>query len=218
MNRRNFFLNLSAAAAPLAAVSLGVSVATRPASASIVRAVGEGRKNIPNVRVTSQEGQTYHFYNDLVKGKTVLINFFYADCDGICPRMTSNLVKVQKALGEQMGRDTFIYSISLKPEKDSPKHLKAYAQMHGIKPGSGWLLLHASHKDMELLRERLGFKDSDPGLDVDVNQHTGILRFGTDVYDKWSGYPLLGNANTIAEMVRQLDPNAPRRPLFPMQY
>ena len=211
MNRRNFFLNLSAAAAPLAAVSVG----TRRASAGVVRAVGEGRKNIPNVRVTSQEGRSYHFYDDLVKGKTVLINFFYADCNGICPRMTSNLSRVQKALGDQVGRDTFIYSISLKPELDSPKNLKAYAEMHGIKPGSGWLLLQAARADMELLRERLGFKDSDPTLDADVNQHTGILRFGTDVYDKWSGYPLLGDVNTIAEMVRQLDPNAPRRELFP---
>jgi protein SCO1/2 len=218
MNRRNFFLNLSAAAAPLAAVSLGVTVAARPASAGLVRAVGEGRRNIPNVRVTSQEGKTYRFYDDLVKGKTVLINFFYADCNGICPRMTSNLARVQAALGDQVGRDTFIYSISLKPEEDTPKHLKAYAEMHSIKPGSGWLLLQARRADMELLRERLGFKDSDAGLDKDVNQHTGILRFGTDVYDKWSGYPLLGNANTIAEMVRQLDPDAPRRPLFPMKY
>jgi hypothetical protein len=38
-----------------------------------------------------------------------------------------------------------------------------------------------------------GFKDSDPGLDADINQHTGILRFGNDVYDRWSGYPVLGN-------------------------
>jgi protein SCO1 len=211
MNRRNFFTNLAAATAASAAVS----AAGKTTYGGVVRAVGEGKKNIPNVAVVSQEGKTYHFYGDLIKGKTVLINFFYAECNGICPRMTSNLKKVQAALGDQVGRDTFIYSISLKPEQDSPKSLKAYAAMHGIKPGSGWLLLHARRADMELLRERLGFKDSDPGLDADINQHTGILRFGTDVYDKWSGYPLLGNADTIAEMVRQLDPNAPRRPLFP---
>ena len=184
------------------------------AAPSVVRAAGQGRLNIPNVKVTSQEGRTYHFYQDLVRGKTVLINFFYAECSGICPRMTSNLLKIQKALGEHAGRDTFIYSVSLKPEQDTPRRLDLYARMHGIRPGSGWLLLHARRPEMELLRERLGFKDSDPKLDADINQHTGIVRFGSDVYDRWSGYPLLGNADTIAEMVRQLDPNEPRRALF----
>jgi protein SCO1 len=213
MSRRSLLLVLAAGAAVTAAVS-----ATRPTYGGVVRAVGEGRKNIPNVLVTSQEGKTYHFYDDLVKGKTVLMTFFYADCNGICPRMTSNLKKVQTALGDRVGKDIFIYSISLKPEIDSPKHLKAYAAMHGIKPGSGWLLLRAKRADMELMRERLGFKDSDPGLDADINQHTGMMRFGTDVYDKWSGYPLLGGVDTIVEMVRQLDPNAPRQSLFPYKY
>jgi protein SCO1/2 len=144
----------------------------------------------------------------------VLINFFYAECTGICPRMTANLARIKAALGSRVGTDTFIYSISLKPELDTPRKLEEYARMHGIKQGSGWLLLHARRSEMEMLRERLGFKDSDPVLDADVNQHTGILRFGSDVYDRWSGYPLLGNVELIAEMVRQLDPNEPRRPLF----
>lgn len=211
MNRRSFFSDIAAAAAaPAAAMMLG----SAPAKASVVRAAGMGRMNIPDVQVTSQEGRKYRFYTDLVKGKIVLINFFYAECNGICPRMTSNLLKIQKALGDQVGKSTFIYSVSLKPEQDSPKNLRSYAAMHGIQPGSGWLLLNARHADMETMRERLGFKDSDPVLDADLDQHTGILRFGTDIYDHWSGYPLLGKVETIAEMVRQLDPNIPRRPLF----
>jgi len=210
MNRRNFFSSMAAVTPAAAALTLGPGAA----EASTVRAVGEGRRNLPNVPVTSQDGKTFHFYDDLVKGKTVLVNFFYADCTGICPRMTSNLGKIKAALGDRVGKDIFIYSISLKPELDTTHNLRNYAAMHGIKEGSGWLLLRARRRDMELLRERLGFKDSDDALDADINQHTGILRFGTDVYDKWSGYPLLGNVELIAEMVRQLDPYAPRRPLF----
>jgi protein SCO1/2 len=227
MNRRNFFTDLAAGAAvPAAAILLNKPAPAELASVVdraklnnanvVVRAVGMGKSNIPNVPVTSQDGRKYHFYNDLVKNKIVMINFFYAECTGICPRMTSNLLKVQKSLADQMGKGMFIYSVSLKPEQDSPKNLKAYAEMHGIKPGSGWLLLNAARADMESLRERLGFKDSDPALDANVDEHTGILRFGTDLYDHWSGYPLLGKAETIAEMVRQLDPKLPRRPLFPV--
>jgi protein SCO1/2 len=206
---------MASLAAPAAGIAAGVALTGGVAKADIVRAVGMGRLNIPNVPVTSQYGKTYHrFYEDLIQGKTVLINFFYAECVGICPQMTSNLLKIQKGLGDCVGRDTFIYSISLKPEQDTPAKLMHYAGMHGVQPNSGWLFLRAERKNMELLRERLGFKDSDATLDADVNQHTGILRIGNDRYDRWSAYPLLGKVETIVEVVRQMDPHAPRHSLY----
>ena len=142
MNRRTFLFS-SLAPAPVAALASIHN--SRPVSAS---AAGlSGRAAIPNIKVVSQEGKSYRFYDDLVKGKMVAINFFYANCSGICPRMTSNLLQVQRQLrervGERLGRDIFMYSISLKPEEDTPRRLAGYARMHGILPGSGWLLLRA---------------------------------------------------------------------------
>lgn len=207
MNRRNFIERLTAVAIPAAAVGLA-----RPAAqAGTVKAVANGRRNIPNIAVTSQEGKSFRFYDDLVKDKLVLINFFYAECTGICPRMTSNLIKIQAALGKRVGRDTFIYSVSLKPEEDTVPKLAHYASMHGVKPNSGWLLLNAKRGDMELLRERLGFKDSDPKLDANINEHTGMLRFGHDRYDKWGACPLLGRLETTIEAILWTDLSLPRR-------
>src|SRR5438067_6669512 len=156
MQRRSFFTAAFGAAPGL--------------SAGVGRVIGQGRNNIPNVPVMDQAGKSHLFYQDLVKGKMVAINFFYANCNGICPRMTSNLLQVQRELrervGDRVGRDIFMYSISLKPEEDTPKHLAEYSRMHGIARDSGWLLLRAKRPDMELLRARLGFKDSDPVLDA----------------------------------------------------
>src|SRR5947199_6670706 len=50
----------------------------------------------PNVVLTTQEGKTVEFYDDLVKNKIVLINFFYAQCEKQCPTNTANLRRVQK--------------------------------------------------------------------------------------------------------------------------
>src|SRR5437879_3244988 len=87
--------------------------------------IRQGRENIPDLAITDQTGRKHHFYRDLVKDKMVVINFFYADCTGICPRMTSNLLKVQRGIadrmGDRLGRDIFMYSVSLKPEEDTPK-------------------------------------------------------------------------------------------------
>jgi protein SCO1 len=209
MERRSFF-----AATTLLAGATRVSASV--VSSSPQRTVGQGRDNIPNVPVTDQAGRTHHFYQDLVKGKMVVINFFYANCVGICPRMTSNLLKVQEELkhrvGDRVGRDIFMYSISLKPEEDNPKHLAEYAGMHGIKPDSGWLLLRAKRPDMELLRKRLGFKDSDPVLDADIDQHTGIVRLGSDVYDKWAASPALGPVPAIVDSLLWMDLALPPAP------
>jgi len=208
MQRRSFLI-FGALAAPVHARG------RTGASAGGVPPVAAGRKNIPNVIVTSQDGRRHRFYDDLVKSKMVVINFFYANCTGICPRMTSNLLKVRKELENRapgrVGRDIFLYSISLKPEEDTPKRLALYAGMHGIKPDSGWLLLRAKRPDTELLRARLGFKDSDPVLDADIDQHTGMVRLGSDVYDKWAACPALGPVYTIVDSLLWMDLKLPRR-------
>src|SRR5262245_25135298 len=59
----------------------------------------------PDVLLQDQNGKRVRFYTDLVRGKIVMINFFYAHCDGICPGVTENLVRVQNALGDRVGRD-----------------------------------------------------------------------------------------------------------------
>src|SRR5438128_2675657 len=86
----------------------------------------------PNVLLRTHENKTVRFYDDLVKGKIVLINFMYAKCEGLCPRQTANLVQVQQALGKHVGRDIFMYSITLKPEQDSPQVLQEYARAYGF--------------------------------------------------------------------------------------
>src|ERR1043166_8622273 len=104
----------------------------------------------PNVTLRTQDNKKVRFYDDLIKDKIVTINFFYAKCEGVCPLITSNLVKVQKLLGKRMDRDIFMNSITLKAEEDTPSMLKDYEAMHRI--GPGWNLLTGEPKDVELLQ------------------------------------------------------------------
>src|SRR2546426_2514375 len=58
----------------------------------------------PDVVLWTQENKTVRFYDDLIKGKIVLINFMYATCKGLCPRQTANLVQVQRVLDRKSTR------------------------------------------------------------------------------------------------------------------
>src|ERR1043165_6126352 len=80
-------------------------------------------RSFPNVALTTHEGKKVKFYDDLLKDKIVIINFMYVKCEGTCPGTTANLVKVQKLLGNRVGKDIFMYSITLKPEEDTPETL-----------------------------------------------------------------------------------------------
>jgi len=162
----------------------------------------EAQPPFPNVPVQTHQGRTVHFYEDLLKGKVVTVNFMYAECTGICPGMTANLLKVQSALGERVGKDIFMYSITLKPGHDTPHVLGAYAERYQVKPG--WLFLTGRPDDVELLRRRLGFVDSDPALDADAGEHIGLVRFGNEPFGRWAACPALSRADQIAESILQI--------------
>jgi protein SCO1/2 len=166
------------------------------------------QRYFPNLTLTTQEGKKVRFYDDLLKDKIVLINMMYAKCDGICMPVTMNLRKVQNLLGDRVGRDIFFYSITLKPEEDSPSALKRYAQMHGVKPG--WLFLTAAPADIELLRRKLGFTNPDPKLDADKSQHIGMVRYGNERLQLWAACPGMANPSWIFESVSFVDWPKPR--------
>ena len=175
------------------------SVAARASAAP-----ASGRETIraryfPNVALTTHQGRRVRFYDDLIKDKIVVINWMYADCEGVCPLITANLVKVQKLLGDRVGRDLFIYSLTLKPHEDTPTQLEAYAAMHHV--GPGWLFLTGAPADLELLRHTLGFADIDPAVDRDTTRHSGVLRFGNEPLALWATADGEAKPEWIAESI-----------------
>ena len=195
---------------------LAASGATLLAGGLSARASGEDSKwkkisprekirsrHLPNVLLTTHEGKKVRFYDDLIKDKIVVLNFMYATCEGVCPRITSNLQQVQKLLGDRVGRDIFFYSITLKPEKDTPQVLKKHVAMHKIRPG--WLFLTGAPADIELLRRKLGFTDPDPVRDRDTANHIGNVRYGNEALMLWAAAPGQSKASAIAESILWVD-------------
>jgi protein SCO1/2 len=203
MNRRNLLGILGAA--PLAGGLL------KQVSAQVVegdqqfKAVNKSarelvaQRNFPNVLLTTHEGKKVRFYDDLVKDKIVIFNFMYAQCEGICPGIMMNLVRVKKLLGDRVGRDIFMYSISLKPEQDTPKALKNYANMHHA--GPGWTFLTGAPAEVERLRVAQGFTNPDPELDKDKSQHIGMIRFGNEPMQWWAGCPGMASPKFIVKEI-----------------
>lgn len=155
--------------------------------------------HFPNVALWTHEGRRVRFYDDLVRDKSVVINFMYSRCRGVCPGITQNMLRVQKLLEDRMGRDLFMYSVSIKPEEDTPELLGKYAESVGAK--QGWYFLTGDADDIERIRRGLGAVELDPAVDADKSQHIGMLRFGNDRLDRWAACPGGANPKWIARSI-----------------
>ncbi|MGV3743435.1 MAG: SCO family protein [Burkholderiaceae bacterium] len=176
--------------------------AVLPSTASARNWASEGRSYFPNVELVTHEGKKVKFFDDLVEGKIVVFNMMYATCTGVCPINTASLLNLQQTLGPRVGKDVFIYSISLQPELDSPAVLRDYMKRYGV--GPGWTFLTGKRENVELIRRKLGFYDSDPEADKDISQHIGVLRIGDGSRHKWFMTSALIPASKIVKSINNL--------------
>ncbi|MBV9960988.1 MAG: SCO family protein [Parafilimonas sp.] len=100
---------------------------------------------IANFHLINQLGDTVSLYN--LKGKLIVMDYFFTSCRSTCPLLTQNMLKMQRSFakgGDQMSTpDSSIVqfiSFSVDPETDSVARLKNYADHYGIDPGNWWLL------------------------------------------------------------------------------
>src|SRR5437763_15729367 len=79
-------------------IGFGALLATVAAMLGPVPAIAGvgGPGYFPNVPLTTQDGKVVHFYDDLLKGKSVVINLIYTQCSGSCPLETARLSQVHR--------------------------------------------------------------------------------------------------------------------------
>lgn len=94
---------------------------------------------IPDIWLLDQHGKRVRLYSDLIKGKVVVVNFFYTSCTYICPMQGKSLSRLKTALAGRLGRDVFFVSISQDPEIDTTDRLKKWGETFGV--SSGWTLV-----------------------------------------------------------------------------
>ena len=143
------------------------------------------------------------FYDDLVKDKIVIFNMFYAKCEGICSPITRNLVRVQKILGDRVGKDIFMYSFTLKPKEDNVKALKHYAHMHKVKPG--WLFLTGSLTTWKPCGASSALSIPIRKSTKNLSNHIGVIKYGNEPLERWGGCPGMQSPEWIAETLSWVD-------------
>jgi protein SCO1/2 len=186
----------------LLVLSLATTVAAQeptaaPANTSETKpSTSNAEKYFTDIELVNQNGEKMRFYHDLLQGKTVIINSFFATCQGSCLPITRNLEKIQEALGDRLGKDARIISISVDPTVDTPGELMAFGKKFHARPG--WYFLTGSKENVEFVLKKLGqFVEN-------KQDHANIIIVGNDRTGLWKKAFGLAKSEQLIEVVNSV--------------
>jgi cytochrome oxidase Cu insertion factor (SCO1/SenC/PrrC family) len=144
-----------------------------------------GRNYFTDTTLVDQEGRRYRFYSDLLKGKVVVIHSFFTACKGSCPVMSGSLAKLQERLGDRLGRDVVLLSLTVDPAADSLDELSRYAKRCGAR--EGWHFLTGTKEDLARVERKLGQyvenREAHTSIMIVGNESTGLWMKHADPTD-----------------------------------
>jgi protein SCO1 len=136
---------------------------------------------IPDVSLRDQDGRPVRFFSDLVKGKVVAVSFVFTTCTTVCPLIGAKFSELQRKLGNRLGPDFRLISISVDPAHDSPERLKAWGKTFGA--GPEWRFVTGDKPEVDRLLKALGSfsgdkRDHSPSVliidgDLETGRRTG---------------------------------------------
>ena len=161
----------------------------------LAQAATWGANHFPNVPLQTQDGETVRFFDDLIAGKIVAVNFIFTSCVDSCPLETAQLVQVQNILGPRLGRDIHFYSITIDPEIDTPEVLKAYRERFG----ATWTFLTGEEADIIRLRRKLGLYIEE--IQDGSNNHNVSMIIGNQATGRWMKRSPFENPHVLADQL-----------------
>jgi cytochrome oxidase Cu insertion factor (SCO1/SenC/PrrC family) len=157
---------------------------------------GPTKVAIPDVVVMDQNNNKVHFYSDLIKGRTVAVNFIFTACTTICPPLTANFAKVQKTLLERGKTEVRLISVSVDPEGDTPEKMKSYAGLFHAQPG--WTFVTGTRSDLEQIWRAFSVTSS-------IKQdHPATVVIGNDAAHTWTYASGLTSASKLVTAVESV--------------
>lgn len=174
----------------------GVGPEPKPGSQESPRSASESPTSpaqlyFTDVVLLNQDGQPMRFYTDLLQEKVVVIQVFFTRCTGSCPVLGKSFAAIQEWLGDRLGKEVHLLSISVDPEADAPARLKEYAKRFGARPG--WYFLGGPKENVELALHKLGQRVEDPAA------HSNIFIVGNEATGLWK--KVFGLAD-VQELIR----------------
>jgi len=99
--------------------------------------------NLPS-KWTNQNGQNIEMKD--MKGKVLVMVMIYTSCKAACPRLVADMRNIEKRLPENIKDKVQMVLVSIDPETDTPKRLKAFAIENKMNSNQ-WVFLRSTEEN-----------------------------------------------------------------------
>jgi protein SCO1 len=152
--------------------------------------------HLANVQMINRDGRTIDFATDAAGDRIVVIDFIYTNCRTLCPLASATFKLLQDRLGDRLGRDVRLISLSLDPSSDTPERLKDFSD--NFDPAPGWLWLTGRREAMDSALQGLGVTPSG------FKEHAPLILVGDVKFGRWTQLNALPSAAQIEQEVDRL--------------
>lgn len=186
---------LAALTAGAAGPSLAHDMHQHPAAA----AAAPGAVTVRGLDTTllDQDGRAVHLKRDVIGRKIVVVDFVYTSCTTVCPLASAMFADLQAQLGDRLGSEVELVTITVDPVRDTPARLKSYAAKFQAKPG--WTWLTGSPVAVNELLKGMG------AYATDFTQHPLMTLVGDGRSGQWTRFSGLPEPKRLAEHLRRID-------------
>jgi protein SCO1/2 len=166
------------------------------------RAIEAAQRYFTDVELVNQYGEPMRLYSDLLRDKVVIINTIFTTCTGICPVMSKAFETIQERVGDRLGEDVHLISISVDPENDTPERMQVWGEAFHAR--RGWYLVTGDPENVAFALQKLGQYVEDP------ESHQAIMLMGNDRTGLWKKAFGLAGAEKLLEVFDSVlnDPGA----------
>ena len=119
--------------------------------------------SVRNISFTNQLGRKVSL--DDLRGKILVINFFFTRCPVVCPSLTKAMKKLQDSFVKN-GEIVQFISISVDPVHDSVPNLRKYADRFNINHDSWWLVTGDKNEIYDFAIHEMKASIADPHIDT----------------------------------------------------
>jgi len=149
-----------------------------------------------DLTLVDQDGRQVRLVSDVIGDRIVVMDFVYTTCTTVCPVLTALLSQVQERLGDRLGTEVLLVSMTVDPTRDTPERLKAYAEDRGA--GPGWVWLTGAKPTVESALDGLG------AYSPNFEEHAAMVLVGDGRTGQWSRFFGFPSTDRIMEQVDAL--------------
>lgn len=143
---------------------------------------------LSDLELWDQDGKNVRFKSDVIGDRVAAIVPFYTNCTTAYPILIFVFGKLQEHLGELLGKEVVLVSVSVDPRTDIPVRLKAFASRKKARPG--WVFVSGERSNLAKILDGIGVQYI-VGQSLDEHNHIPLTMVGDPrgTWKRFYGYP-----------------------------